>query len=95
MPWTITKPEPGTSTLILDAEGQAPPRLVGSVASDGPCFRVEIMWSGQGGDIRFKSNTFDDIQAFAAGVEAVFDIVIPPSPEVVTPNLTHARHLPG
>jgi hypothetical protein len=85
MPWTITKPEPGTSTLILDTEGQAPPRLVGSVASDGPWFRVEIMWSGQGGDIRFKSHSFDAVQAFAAGVRAVFERGIPPHTEVVTP----------
>jgi hypothetical protein len=61
--WTITKPEPGDSTLITDDD-----RVVGSIAriksslrgvvtrpvrgAIGPdLYRIEVLWSGPSGDI--------------------------------------------
>ena len=50
-----------------------------------PIFRVEIPWPGRGGDITFSGPTLGHACTLVRGVEAVFDRVIPPSPEVVTP----------
>ena len=47
--------------------------------------RVEITWSGKGGDITYEGN-LDEVRAFVEGVEAMFERAVPKPPaEVVTP----------
>jgi hypothetical protein len=81
MPWTIAKPaEPGSSTLILDTEGQDHRRLAGSILwTRRPAgYRVEIMWSGPYGDIVFEAPSFEQAEAFARGVEVTMNRVFGP-----------------
>ena len=79
MPWDIRKTA-DDQWLILDAG-----RVRGSIVEDGPHFRVEIPWSGKGGDITFAAPTLGHATAFVRGVEAMFERIIPGKPEVVTP----------
>ena len=81
MPWDIKRAgDGGDHWLIMDGN-----RLRGTIHKVEPVFRVEIPWSGRGGDITYSSATLGHACTFVRGVEAVFDRVIPPSPEVVTP----------
>ena len=75
-----TSGDGGDNWLIMDGK-----RLRGLIHHVEPIFRVEIPWSGQGGDITYSSPTLGHACTFVRGVEAVFNRVIPPSPEVVTP----------
>ena len=83
MAWTI-EPADDSRYLIMDKD-----RLVGSIARKQPDaeeyhehFRVEITWSGTGGDITYEGN-LDEARAFVEGVEAMFERVTPKSPEEV------------
>lgn len=53
-------------------------RVVGSVHGEpkiggGEVWRVEIMWSGPGGDILCHANSFEQALCFIEGVEQAFD----------------------
>lgn len=50
--------------LILDGD-----RLVGSMMPDKGRWRVEIMWSGPGGDIVYETEVHAAALAFIIGVE--------------------------
>ena len=80
MPWTITKPKPGDSTVIMDGS-----RLVGSIAGSEPdihppgepyMYRVEVLWSGPSGDITFDTPHFERAEAFVRGVEAALNATL-------------------
>jgi hypothetical protein len=87
MTWTI-ETTPDSRYLIMDGN-----RLVGSIArleqpDEEECqdrFKVEIIWSGTGGDLTYEGN-LDEARAFVEGVEAMLERVMPKPPdEVVTP----------
>jgi hypothetical protein len=64
MPWAITKT--GDDWLIMDAG-----RPRGAIREVGPNFRVEVPWSGQGGDIIHSAPTLGHAIMFVRGVEAM------------------------
>jgi hypothetical protein len=79
MPWDIRKTADDT-WVIMDGN-----RVCGSIVDHGSTFRVEVPWSGKGGDIVHSAPTLGHAGAFVHGVEAMFERVIPGKPEVVTP----------
>jgi hypothetical protein len=74
MPWDIKRAgDGGVDWLIMDGN-----RLRGSIHHAEPVFRVEIPWSGRGGDITFSGPTLGHACTFVRGVEAVFNRVTRP-----------------
>jgi hypothetical protein len=63
MSWHTDKRNEITS-LIMDDE-----RLVGSICREGEMWKVEILWSGPGGDITGSFAEYKSALAFVKGVE--------------------------
>ena len=63
MTWQVHQDGP-----ILDGD-----RVVGSMVPRGKLWCVEILWSGPGGDIIYRTDTHSSAIAFILGVEAVFN----------------------
>lgn len=68
MTWEIRKADE-THDLIMDGD-----RLSGSiVAANHGLYRVEILWSGRGGDLRYTAKSKQAAEAFVKGVEQMLD----------------------
>ena len=68
--WQLDNNAPNT-WLIHDGE-----RVIGSMVLDPSVdvhvYRVEILWSGPGGDIGFESENLESALSFIKGVEKAF-----------------------
>jgi len=60
----------GPDTFLIIRDGGT---IAGSIARVGEQWRVEILWSGPGGDITFQDASLPRVLSFVDGVGALMD----------------------
>ena len=60
-------------TFLISRDGST---IAGSIVRVGEQWRVEILWSGPGGDITFQDASLPRVLAFVGGVSAMMDRLV-------------------